>query len=775
MFVFLIHTVDLACVLCYNLVNIVEKRDRSFDSEFDWNGFMSKVFKQTASIVLMAVIVFSAFAGLTFNSGESADAAGYPTGYPNTYKNTGMGATDIVGVARTQIGYKENGVGTKYGYWYIPSFVDQPWCAMFVSWCAAQAKIPQTVVTRFAACTAGMNWFRAQKRWYDSKYFGGKYTPVKGDIVFYSDMASQSVSTHVGIVAGVKGNYLDVIEGNSTNASVCEYTNDNSRTLGSSYVIGYGHPNYSRTAAEEPTKYEVWQVSVDSLNMRKSASTSSALVTSMTYGTELNVKKFSVKDDYIWGYTTYKSKSGWVALDYCDYIYGNIDGVYYQLKPKVSPKTVTLYLDYTKKLTATNGLGGKYSSSDKTIAKVNSKGKITALKKGTAKIKLKTSTGTATCTVTVKNPSISKKTAQACKGDSCTLSVKNTKSTPQWSSSDKTIAKVDSKGKVTALKEGTAVITAKVSGVNLKCNFTVTKYPTTYERFTTSKEANLKTTYTNKRKNIVLIPKGVLLKVTKVQYTDKYSFGYTSYNGMKGWVIINHCKYVCGTIGNKCYLVRPYLKETSKSLYLNEPYKIKLQSPDAKTKFTSADTKIAKVNSSGEITALKAGKTQIAVKSGDANLSFNLTVKKPTLSAKSAGFLKGKTMAVAVQGGYGDIKWSTSDKNVATVNGAGEITAVSYGKAKITATINDLKLNCNISVYDPILSDKSATVKEKETKTLKVSQHGGDIISWKSADKKIATVTSKGVVKGIKAGKTTVTATVDGITLSCKINVKAAS
>lgn len=736
---------------------------------------MSKVFKQTASIVLMAVIVFSAFAGLTFNSGESADAVSYPTGYPNTYKNTGKGATDIVGIARTQIGYKENGVGTKYGYWYTPTFVNQPWCAMFVSWCAAQAKIPQTVVTRFAACTAGMNWFRSQKRWYDSKYFGGKYTPVKGDIVFYSDIASPDLSTHVGIVAGVKGNYLDVIEGNSTNASVCEYTNDNSRTLSSSYVIGYGHPKYSRKAEKEPTKYEVWQVSVDSLNMRKSASTSSTLLTSMGYGAELNVKKFSVKKDYIWGYTTYNSKSGWVALDYCDYICGSISGVYYQLKPKVSPKKVTLYSGYTKTLSATNGLGGKYSSSDKTIAKVNSKGKITALKKGTAKIKLKTSTGTATCTVTVKNPSISQKTAEACKGDSYKLSVKNGKGTVKWSSSDKTIAKVDSKGKVTALKAGKAVITAKINGLNLKCNFKVTKYPTTYEKFTTSKDANLKTTYTSKRKNIVLIPKGTLLKVNKVQYTDKYTFGYTSYNGIKGWVIINHCKYVCGTIDKQCYLAKPYLTDTSKSLYINEPYTIKVQSPDAKTKFISADTKIAKVNSSGKITAVKAGKTQINIKSGDAALTFKVNVKNPKLSAKSAGFLKGKTMAIAVLGGFGDIKWSTSDKNVATVSETGEITAVSYGKAKITATINDFKLNCNISVYDPILSNKSVTIKEKETKELKVSQYGGDIISWKSADKKIATVNSKGVVKGVKAGKTTVTASVDGITLSCKIKVKAAS
>ena len=188
---------------------------------------MSRIIKKTTSIILVTVLVFSLFAGLTFASSEKVCAASYPKGYPNTYKNKGIGATDIVGVARTQVGYKENSVGTKYGYWYLPSFVNQPWCAMFVSWCANQAGIPNTVIPKFAACSVGINWFKTQKRWYNSKYFGGKYTPKKGDIVFYSDNANQSMPSHVGLVAGLNGNYINAIEGNSTNCSVYEFTSTN--------------------------------------------------------------------------------------------------------------------------------------------------------------------------------------------------------------------------------------------------------------------------------------------------------------------------------------------------------------------------------------------------------------------------------------------------------------------------------------------------------------------------------------------------------------------
>jgi len=46
-------------------------------------------------------------------------------------------------------------------------------------------------------------------------------------------------------------------------------------------------------------------------------------------------------------------------------------------------------------------------------------------------------------------------------------------------------------------------------------------------------------------------------------------------------------------------------------------------------------------------------------------------------------------------------------------------------------------------------------------------------VTWTTSDKKIATVNSKGVVKGVKKGKVTITATTwNGKTAKCTVTVK---
>jgi hypothetical protein len=58
-------------------------------------------------------------------------------------------------------------------------------------------------------------------------------------------------------------------------------------------------------------------------------------------------------------------------------------------------------------------------------------------------------------------------------GQSRQLKISGTKASTKWSSSKSSVVKVTQKGKITALKEGSATITAKVGRKKLKCSVTV--------------------------------------------------------------------------------------------------------------------------------------------------------------------------------------------------------------------------------------------------------------------------------------------------------------
>ncbi len=47
----------------------------------------------------------------------------------------------------------------------------QPWCAMFVSWCANKAGVLGSIVPRYASCEAGADWYRNRGR-YRSRFHG---------------------------------------------------------------------------------------------------------------------------------------------------------------------------------------------------------------------------------------------------------------------------------------------------------------------------------------------------------------------------------------------------------------------------------------------------------------------------------------------------------------------------------------------------------------------------------------------------------------------------
>lgn len=127
--------------------------------------------------------------------------------------------------------------------------------------------------------------------------------------------------------------------------------------------------------------------------------------------------------------------------------------------------------------------GLTWSSSAPKVAKVSNKGKVTALKPGKATITVKTDNGkTAKATITVK-PAPKKVKLNKAKATlkvkekltlKASLTPSNAYTTLTWTSSNKKVATVNSKGVVTAKKAGTAVITVRTkNGKTAKATITV--------------------------------------------------------------------------------------------------------------------------------------------------------------------------------------------------------------------------------------------------------------------------------------------------------------
>ncbi|MDR0518638.1 MAG: Ig-like domain-containing protein, partial [Clostridiales Family XIII bacterium] len=152
--------------------------------------------------------------------------------------------------------------------------------------------------------------------------------------------------------------------------------------------------------------------------------------------------------------------------------------------------------------------------------------------------------------------------------------------------------------------------------------------------------------------------------------------------------------------------------------------------------------------------------------------SITLNVSAATLYHKGS---KSKTTLVAtVAGAAADVAWTSSNTKVATVNGSGVVTAKSKGTATITATANGVTATATITVKNATLTLKkqSATIKKGKTAAIKATATPNAKVSYKSSNKKVATVTAGGVVKGKKKGSATITVTANGVTKKFKVTVK---
>ncbi len=258
---------------------------------------------------------------------------------------------------------------------------------------------------------------------------------------------------------------------------------------------------------------------------------------------------------------------------------------------------------------------------------------------------------------------------------------------------------------------------------------------------------------------------------------------------------------------------------------------------DPSVKWTSQDARVATVNASGVVTAVGAGQTRIVAQAGNFTAQCEVTVEEPpvtetpeptiteppvtetpeptetetpeptetetpepsvtqkpaslNLSKKSVTLYTGKAsntakITASVTGDSQYVTWRSSNIAVANVSADGSITAVSKGKATITATANNISKTVKVTVKNPSITAKksgknvsSVTVKKKRTVKLSLganpAKSGISLLPLSVKQQKIASVRTSGsklVIVGKKKGSFSVKLKSGAATKTIKITVK---
>ena len=213
---------------------------------------------------------------------------------------------------------------------------------------------------------------------------------------------------------------------------------------------------------------------------------------------------------------------------------------------------------------------------------------------------------------------------------------------------------------------------------------------------------------------------------------------------------------------------------------------------DKSVTWESSNTAVATVTTAGKVEGVEAGTATITCTSNATGLKAICTVTVVNgfvnLNKTEAYVEKAKTMtlkATVTPETLEDksVTWESSDPKIVKVSSAGKIKGVKYGTATITCTsvATGAKATCKVTVGKVIIGTSDVTIKKSRSVTLYATVYPTDLadksVIWESSDTQVATVTSKGKVKGIAAGTATITCTsvATGLKGTCTVTVLSTS
>ena len=394
-----------------------------------------------------------------------------------------------------------------------------------------------------------------------------------------------------------------------------------------------------------------------------------------------------------------------------------------------------------------------WASSKQSVATVSESGLVSAVAEGTATITASVGGKSGTCSVTVSKGVIAvasveldKASLELIEGESETLTATvkpndATDKTVTWSTSNASIATVEN-GKVTAIKEGEATITATAGSKSATCKVVVAKKviavssvelnKTTLELVEEESETLVATvkpddatdktvTWSTSNASIATVENGKVTAIKEGEATITAAAGGKS--------------ATCRVVVAKKVIAVESIELNKTTLELEEEDSETLlatvkpdEATDKTITWSTSDASVAMVEG-GKVTAIMEGTATITAKAGDKSAECKVIVSKKVvvvtsvkLSKTSIIMIEGnsETMTVAIKPDDATDKtvtWSTSDASVATVEGCEvtyeaynltldgcRVTAVKEGEATITATVGGISAACKVNVVSPLIS-----------------------------------------------------------------------
>ncbi len=364
-----------------------------------------------------------------------------------------------------------------------------------------------------------------------------------------------------------------------------------------------------------------------------------------------------------------------------------------------------------------------------------------------------------------------------------------------WASSNVSVASVNS-GTITALKEGTATITASAGGKSATCTVKVSAKiiavtSVSLDKTSLSMQVGETETITATVKPDDATDKAVVWISSDDAVASVSNGKITALKSGKATITAKS-----GTCSAECVVTVSVstesitLDKSTLSLAVGETATLTatVKPDDATDKivaWSSSDESVAKVDN-GKVTALKSGKATITAKCGGKTAECAVTVTVPvssvTLDKTTLSLAIGESANLTATVKPDDatdktVAWSSSDESVAKVDN-GKVTALKSGKATITAKCGGKTAECAVTVTVPVSSvtlDKttlSLAIGESAnlTATVKPDDATDKTVVWSSSDESIAKV-DNGKVIALKIGSAIVTATAASFSVSCNVTV----